>query len=135
MVQETTVADPRELHRFEEFTAFLHEPELAAHVLSPSRWSEAMGIPVNQLADQAGVHRNTLRLSPASPGVQSHLREALRVLRAAFDLSGDMQVALRWYRTEPLGAFRYVTAETLVSQGRASDVVNYIESLRAGALG
>lgn len=135
MPEESSVIDTRELHSFEDFSAFLHDPELAAHVISPTRWSEAMGVPLSQLADLSGVHRNTLRLSPATPTLQGFLLEALRVLKAAFDLSGDMQVALRWYRTEPLSTFRYVTAETLVSQGRADDVINYIESLRAGALG
>jgi len=95
----------------------------------------AMGIPVYQLAAQSGVHRNTLSLSPAAPGVQRYLNEALRVLEAAYELCGDMQTALRWYRAEPLATFRLLTAETLVIRGRSKDVLDYVESLGAGAFG
>ncbi|WP_213959432.1 DUF2384 domain-containing protein [Variovorax sp. dw_954] len=135
MLQESAIANPRELHAYADFSAYLHDPTQPAHVLSPTRWADAMGVPVNQLAAQAGVHRNTLRLSPTSPLIQTFLLDSLRVLKAAFDVSGDMQVSIRWYRTEPLSVFRYATAEMLVSQGRATDVLNYIESLSAGALG
>jgi len=48
------------------------------------------------LAAQAHVHRNTLSRAPASESVQRVLREALLVIRAAADLSGDVDRALFW---------------------------------------
>ena len=62
-------------------------------------------------------------------------REALRVMRAAHDLSGDVTRAIFWYRNEPLPPFGYKTAEQLVSEGRTEDVLRYVASLEAGAAG
>jgi uncharacterized protein (DUF2384 family) len=72
---------------------------------------------------------------PNSEGVQRFLREAVRVLRAATDVSGDVGRAMFWYRNEPLPVFGYKTAEQLVSDGRAEDVIRYVVSLEAGAAG
>lgn len=72
---------------------------------------------------------------PSSEGVQRFLREAVRVLRAASDVSGDISLAMFWYRNEPLPVFGYKTAEQLVSDGRAEDVIRYVVSLEAGATG
>jgi len=76
-----------------------------------------------------------LSRAPGSESVQRFMREALRVLRAADDLTGDVGRAIFWYRNEPLPPFNYKTAEQLVSEGRAEDVLRYVESLEAGAAG
>lgn len=64
-----------------------------------------------------------------SPGVQRFLRDALKVIKAASDLSGDLSRALFWYRNESLSAFAYKTAEQLVSEGRTKDVLRYVTHL------
>ena len=58
-----------------------------------------------------------------------------RVMRAAYDLSGDVDRAIFWYRNEPLPPLGYKTAEQLVSEGRTEDVLRYVGSLKAGAAG
>jgi hypothetical protein len=67
--------------------------------------------------------------------VQKFLREALRVMRAAHDLSGDVFRSIFCYRNEPLPPFGYKTAEQLVVEGRTEDVLRYVRSLEAGAAG
>lgn len=67
--------------------------------------------------------------------VQKYLREALRIIRAATDISGDVPKALYWYRNEPLPIFDYKTAEQLVSEGRADDLLRYVVALDAGVAG
>ena len=57
------------------------------------------------------------------------------MIRAAADLSGDIERALFWYRNEPLQLFEYKTAEQLVSDGRTDDLLRYIGSLQVGAAG
>jgi len=47
------------------------------------RFSQAMHIDLQTLAEQAHVHRNTISRAPSSRGVQDFLREALRVIKAA----------------------------------------------------
>nr|WP_055141447.1 DUF2384 domain-containing protein [Burkholderia plantarii] len=120
---------------FDAFLSGLREPDTVAPVLSARRYVAALNIDLQTLADQAHVHRNTVARAPQSAGVQQFLREALRVIRAATDLSGDVHRALFWYRNEPLAVFDYQTAETLVSAGRADDVVRYVAALDAGAAG
>jgi hypothetical protein len=120
---------------FEAFLNSLREPDTLAPVLSARRYVAALNIDLQTLADQAHVHRNTVARAPQSATVQQFLREAMRVIRAATDLSGDLPRALFWYRNEPLAVFDYQTAETLVSAGRVDDVVRYVASLQAGAAG
>jgi hypothetical protein len=120
---------------FQHFVEFLREAETSAPVLSPKRFSLAMHIDLQTLAEQAHVHRNTISRAPGSRGVQDFLREALRVIKAATDLNGDLNKALFWYRNEPLSVFGYKTAERLVSEGRTDDLLRYVASIEAGAAG
>jgi hypothetical protein len=135
-VTDAAVIDPPMLDgTFQHFLEFLREPELPAPVLSPRRFSQALHIDLQTLAEQAHVHRNTITRAPASRGVQDYLRESLRIIKAATDLSGDVNKALFWYRNEPLSAFGFKTAETLVSEGRTEAVLKYVMSIEAGAAG
>ena len=120
---------------FQHFVEFLRETDISAPVLSPRRFSQAMHIDLQTLAEQAHVHRNTISRAPGSRGVQDFLREALRVIKAATDLNGDLNKALFWYRNEPLSVFGYKTAERLVSEGRTDDLLRYVASIEAGATG
>jgi hypothetical protein len=120
---------------FEQLIEYLRDPDTPGPVLSPKRFSQALHIDLQTLADQAHVHRNTISRAPASQGVQRFLRDALKVIKAGSDISGDVSRALFWYRNEPLSAFGYKTAEQLVSEGRTEDVLRYVASLDAGAAG
>jgi hypothetical protein len=120
---------------FQHFVEFLREAETSAPVLSPKRFSLAMHIDLQTLAEQAHVHRNKISRAPGSRGVQDFLREALRVIKAATDLNSDLNKALFWYRNEPLSVFGYKTAERLVSEGRTDDLLRYVASIEAGAAG
>jgi hypothetical protein len=122
-------------HTYQEFVDFLNDAECLAPLLSPKRFSQALHIDLQTLAEQAHVHRNTITRAPSSRGVQDFLREALRVIKAATDLNGDLHKALFWYRNEPLSSFGYKTAERLVSEGRTDDLLRYMASIEAGAAG
>jgi hypothetical protein len=132
-----TVADiPPQLGKeYDHFVEYLRDPDTPGPVLSAKRFSLALHIDLQTLADQAHVHRNTISRAPASQGVQRFLRDALKVIKAGTDISGDVNRALFWYRNEPLSAFGYKTAEQLVSEGRTDDVLRYVASLEAGAAG
>jgi hypothetical protein len=135
MQTATQQLSPAFSHGFDGFIDFLRDQDAGASTLSPKRFSDVLSIDVQTLATQAHVHRNTISRAPASESVQKVLREALRVIRAAHDLSGDMVRAIFWYRNEPLPPFGYKTAEQLVSEGRTDDVLRYVGSLEAGAAG
>ena len=57
------------------------------------------------------------------------------MIQAATDLSGDLQRAGSWYKSEALSAIVSKTAEQLVRDGRTEDVLRYLVSLEAGATG
>ena len=63
------------------------------------------------------------------------LNDALAVIRAAALLSGDLRKATSWYFADRNDVFGGLTAEVLVLQGRARDVLRYIGSLEAGFSG
>jgi len=135
MAEAAIVDAPMHGGTYQHFVEYLRDPEEVAPVLSPKRFSQALKIDLQTLAEQAHVHRNTISRAPNSRGVQDFLREALRIIKAATDLTGDINRALFWYRTEPLAVFGYKTAERLVSEGRTDDVLRYVSSLEVGAAG
>lgn len=118
---------------FAQFMASLREPESLGPIISARRFAAALHIDMQTLARLAHVHRNTISRLAGSESVQKFLREALRIIRAATDVSGDVQSSLFWYRNEPLPTFDYKTAEQLVSEGRTEDLLRYIASLETGS--
>ncbi|HEY4367104.1 MAG TPA: hypothetical protein VGN07_07685 [Steroidobacteraceae bacterium] len=99
------------------------------------RVADELDIEKQQLAELAHVHRNTVSRMPRSPQLQKFLRESIRVLAAATDFNGSSKKAAFWFRNQPIADFGYRTAEALVSEGRADDVLRYIEILDAGSAG
>ena len=114
-------------------TAFLEHP--GSPFLSPAKIADSLSLHLQDLADGAHVHRNTLSARPQSPKVQGLLREILRVVSAATEAFGDRDVALSWMRNEPVPAFRHKTALDLIRERRAEAVVTYLESISAGFVG
>ncbi len=103
--------------------------------LSASSIAEVLGMPFQDLATLAGVHRNTLRTHPESPRLQSALRDLMRVLSAAAAIQPDTQRAIFMVKNEPIPAFRHKTLLQLVQEGRTEDAIDYLESIRAGFTG
>ncbi|KVT48316.1 hypothetical protein [Burkholderia ubonensis] len=120
---------------FDQFMASLRERDSDAPIVSARRFATALHIDMQTLARLAHVHRNTVSRLASSESVQKFLRDALRIIRAATDISGDVQRTLFWYRNEPLPTFDYKTAEQLVSEGRTEDLLRYVTSLETGAAG
>jgi hypothetical protein len=68
--------------------------------------------------------------------IQSSIPPIQQVVAAATAVSdGDLEAAILWYRNEPLAPFDYKTAESLVAEGRAADVLDLLESFQAGFVG
>ncbi|WP_175760713.1 DUF2384 domain-containing protein [Burkholderia ambifaria] len=103
--------------------------------ISPCRYISVLRLELQDIAKQAHVHRSTISRAPDSETIQRFLRETLRVLRAATDVSGDVERAIFWFKNEPLREFDYKTAQTLVSEGRADAAIKYLQMAEAGFLG
>jgi hypothetical protein len=121
------------VRNFQQLFEFLREPE--APILSPQRFSEVVGIDLEALAKQAHVHPNALTSKPGTEALQHFLRDALRVLKAATDLCGDLNKALSWYRSQPLRPFNNMTPGQVISEGKTDALINYIAMLEAGSAG
>jgi hypothetical protein len=94
-----------------------------------------LGLQQQELAELAGVHRNTLRIHPESPRLQSVLRDLMQVLSAAMAMEPDPQRAIFLIKNEPIPAFRHKTLLQLVQEGRTEDAIDYLESVSAGFVG
>ncbi|MGQ0700577.1 MAG: DUF2384 domain-containing protein [Panacagrimonas sp.] len=103
--------------------------------ISPAKFARALDYPLQEVAELAHVHRNTVRNNPYSPDLQRYMRDALRVLQAATDLRGNVGEALFWFRNHPIRDFDRKTADRLVADGKADAVLGYLESVEAGATG
>lgn len=105
-------------------------------ILAPAKFIEMMGMDIDSFARDALVDRSTVIRASAAESIQSHIRMSLRVLGAVAAASGgDLRDAVFRYRNEPLALFNYKTAESLVAEGRAADVVDLMTSYEAGFIG
>ena len=102
---------------------------------SPANFAALLELPLQDLAELAGVHRNTLRTHPESPRLQAALRDLMRVLVAAMEVQPDSQRAIFLVKNEPIPSFGHKTLLQLVSAGRADDAVRYVESIASGFVG
>jgi hypothetical protein len=119
---------------FPSFLESLKDPG-SRTALSAVRLADALELPIQELAGLARVHRNTVQSAPTSPKLQSAMRDVVRVLSAAYALSGDMDRTLFWFRNHPIADFGHLTPIELVEKGKVQAVIDYIESLGAGATG
>ena len=102
---------------------------------SPANFAALLELPLQDLAELAGVHRNTMRTHPESPRLQAALRDLMRVLVAAMEVQPDSQRAIFLVKNEPIPSFGHKTLLQLVSAGRADDAVRYVESIASGFVG
>ncbi len=120
---------------FDGFMTYLRDEATSKASISPKRFSQALHVDLQTIAARAHVHRNTLSRAPEAESVQRYLRESVRVMRAASDISGSVEQAIYWYKNNPLPPFDYKTPEDLVSAGRTDTLIAYIQSLQAGFAG
>jgi uncharacterized protein (DUF2384 family) len=114
------------------FVDSLQEPRTP--YISPKRLSKALGVKVANLAQLTGVHRNTLR-NPSSERLQGRMREMIKVITAATELTGDVDKAIYWFRNEPIAEYSHRSAAELVAEGHVEAVLAYIRDLENGARG
>ena len=123
-------------NRQTQISAFMHSiQEPKTPFISPTRFAQRSGLRISKLAELAGVHRNTVSRNPDSEQLQGKLRDMIRVITAAVELSGDVDQALYWFRNEPIADYRHRTAAELVADGKVEAVLAYVEDLRNGAAG
>ncbi|APO72102.1 hypothetical protein IE4872_PD01581 (plasmid) [Rhizobium gallicum] len=98
------------------------------------RLVDGFGMSKTQLAETAGLARETLyRVERSGTAkTQGRLREMLEIISRVTDWAGGKEQAMAWYRAQPLPAFGGRTAESLVKDGKAAAVREYLDHLALG---
>jgi hypothetical protein len=104
-------------------------------LIEPGLFAKALHLPLQDLAALAGVHRTTITEAPGNARLQRFLREALRALSAAYEVTHDRARTIFWFRNAPIPEFHHRTAEQLVAAGKIDAVIRYLMSIAAGSNG
>lgn len=111
-------------------TAFF---DAKGHV-SVDRVAERFGMSKMQLAETIGLKRETVYRTERleAPKTQARATEMLEIIGRIVDWAGGEKQAMAWYRAEPLPAFGGRTAESLVKEGKAVAVRDYLDHVATG---
>jgi hypothetical protein len=95
-----------------------------------------LGLSSAQLLETAGVKSGKLRsdvtLTKLDKAAQTRVQEMLEIVSRISAWAGGKEQALAWYRAEPIPAFGSRTAESLVKEGKAAAVRDYLDHVATG---
>ncbi|MDY6948711.1 MAG: antitoxin Xre/MbcA/ParS toxin-binding domain-containing protein [Pseudomonadota bacterium] len=106
----------------------------SAGKIAINRLADGFGMSKTQLAETAGLARETLYRGERSgaPRTQLRLREMLEIISRVTEWAGGKEQAMAWYRAQPLPAFGGRTPEALVKEGKAAAVRDYLDHMALG---
>ena len=98
------------------------------------RVTDHFGMSKGQLAQTMGLTPETLRRASRAAAARTNSRatEVLEIVGRIADWAGGERQAMAWYRAEPIPAFGGRTAESLVKEGRAAAVRDYLDHIATG---
>lgn len=98
------------------------------------RVAERLGLSKQQLAETMGVSPETVYRADRSRArrTQARAAEMLEIIGRISTWAGGERQALAWYRAEPLPAFGGRTAESLVKDGKAAAVRDFLDHVATG---
>lgn len=96
--------------------------------------ASTFGMSKGQLAETIGLSRDALykRARLEGPKAQSRLKEMLEIVSRISDWAGGKEQAMAWYRAQPIAAFGGRTAESLVKDGQAGALRDYLDHIALG---
>jgi DNA-binding XRE family transcriptional regulator len=96
--------------------------------------AESFGMSKTQLAETAGLAKETLYKTARSRAqrTQLRMREMLEIISRVSEWAGGKNQAMAWYRAQPIPAFGGRTAEALVKEGKAGAVRDYLDHIALG---
>lgn len=103
-------------------------------LFAPIKIAAAFRTTSEEVARSAGLGRDAVQRKERlrSDKTQRRLREMVEIVTKTSPRFGSALIAYAWYRSEPLAGFSGRTAMQLVQEGRASDVLEYIDAVDAG---
>jgi hypothetical protein len=102
--------------------------------ISVGRVAKRFGMSKVQLAETIGLRPETVYRAARleAPKTQTRATEMLEIIGRIADWAGGEKQAMAWYRAEPIAAFGGRTAESLVKDGKASAVRDYLDHVATG---
>ena len=99
-----------------------------------NRVTAEFGMSKKGLAETFGIAPVTLqrKARAEAPKTQTRLREGLEIVNRVSNWAGGQVQAMAWYRAEPIPAFGGRTAESLVKEGMAAAVRDYLDRVALG---
>jgi Protein of unknown function (DUF2384) len=103
-------------------------------LFSPRKIADALRTTSAEIARTAGLGIDAVQRKTRirSDRTQRRLREMTEILNKVEPRFGSALMAYAWYRSQPLPGFAGMTAMQLVRDGRADDVLEYIDAVDAG---
>ena len=103
-------------------------------LFAPGKIAHAFHTTSEEVARSAGLGRDAIQRKDRvrSDKTQRRLREMVEVINKVEPRFGSALIAFAWYRSEPLPGFSGQTAMQLVKEGRASDVLEFVDAVDAG---
>ncbi|PPB80345.1 uncharacterized protein DUF2384 [Albidovulum inexpectatum] len=113
----------------------MHITNLAeAGRFEPRKIAAVLRTSTEEIALTVGLGKDALqrRSRIGSDKTQRRLRELVEILNKVEPRFGSALLAYAWYRSEPLPGFDGRTAMQLVQEGKAHQVLDYIDAVDAG---
>ncbi|TGQ04923.1 MULTISPECIES: antitoxin Xre/MbcA/ParS toxin-binding domain-containing protein [unclassified Mesorhizobium] len=103
-------------------------------LFAPKKIADAFRTTSEEIARTAGLGKDAVqrRERVRSDKTQRRLREMVEIVNKVESRFGSALMAYAWYRSEPLPGFSGRTAMQLVREGRADEVLDFIDAVDAG---
>jgi hypothetical protein len=103
-------------------------------IFAPRKIADAFRTTSDEVARTVGLGRDAIQRRDRirSDKTQRRLREMIEIINKVEPRFGSALIAYAWYRSEPLPGFSGRTAMQLVRDGRADEVLDYIDAVGAG---
>jgi len=103
-------------------------------LFAPRKIAEFLFTTSEDVARTLGLGKDAIQRKDRirSDKTQRRLREMVEVINRVEPRFGSALLAYAWYRSEPLAGFAGQTAMQLIKDGRADDVLEYIDAVDAG---
>lgn len=103
-------------------------------IFAPRKIASALRTTSEEVARSAGLGKDAVQRKDrlVTDKTQRRLREMMEIVNKVEPRFGSALMAYAWYRSEPLPGFSGRTAMQLVREGRAGEVLDYIDAVDAG---
>lgn len=103
-------------------------------LFAPRKIADVLRTTSEEIGRTAGLGKDAIQRKDRirSDRTQRRLREMMEIVNKVEPRFGSALMAYAWYRSEPLSGFSGQTAMQLVRNGRADEVLDYIDAVDAG---